>query len=59
MLYYKPHKRSPISILKIDTSNTGITRVDALIFLGLLLNTKINCKPPVEKTAGKISKAEL
>ena len=55
MLYYKPPKRVPILVLKIN--NTEITSVDTLIFLGLLINKKLNWKPHVEKTAGKISKA--
>ena len=55
MLYYKPPKRVPIPVLKID--NTEITSVDTFNFLGLLINTNLNWKAHVEKTAGKISKA--
>ena len=55
MLYYKPHKRVPIPVLKID--DTEITSVDTFNFLGLLINKNLNWKPHVEKTAGKISKA--
>ena len=55
MLYYKPPKRVPISVLKID--NTDITSVDTFNVLGLLINKNLNWKPHVEKTAGKISKA--
>ena len=52
MLYNKPPKRVPIPVLKID--NTEITSVDTFNLLGLLINKKLNWKPPVEKTAGKI-----
>ena len=38
MLYYKPPKKVPIPVLKID--NTEITSVDTVNFLGLLLNKK-------------------
>ena len=55
MLYYKPPRRVPIPVLKID--NTEITNVDTFNFLGLLINKNLNWKPHVEKTAGKISKA--
>ena len=55
MLYYKPPKRVPIPALKINS--TEITSVDTFNFLGLLINTNLNWKPHVEKTAGKISKA--
>ena len=55
MLYYKPPKRVPIPVPKID--NTEITSVDTFYFLGLLINTNLNWKPHVEKTAGQISKA--
>ena len=55
MLYYKPPKMVPIPVLKID--NTEITSVDTFNFLGLLINTNLNWKPHVEKTAGQISKA--
>ena len=55
MLYYKPPKRVPIPVLKID--NTAITSVDTFNFLSLIINKNLNWKPYVEKTAGKISKA--
>ena len=51
MLYYKPPKKVPIPVLKIN--NTEIT----FNCLGLLINTNLNWKPHVEKTAGKKSKA--
>ena len=55
MLYYKPPKRVPIPILKMD--NTGIISVGTYNLLGLLINKKLNWKSHVDKTAGKISKA--
>ena len=55
MLYYKPPKKVPIPVLKID--NTEITSDDTFNCLGLLINKNLNWKPHVEKTAGKISKA--
>ena len=54
MLYYKPPKRVPIPVLKVN--NTEITSVDTFNFLGLSINKNLNWKPHVEKTAGKISK---
>ena len=57
MLYYKPPKKVPIPVIKID--NTEIISVDTFNFSGLLINTNKNWKPYVDKTAGKISKAIL
>ena len=54
MIYYRPPKKVPIPVLKID--NTEITSVDTINFLGILLNKKVNWKHHVEKTAGKLSK---
>ena len=49
MLYYKPLKMVPIPVLKKD--NTEITSVNTFNFLGLLINTNLNWKPHVDKTA--------
>ena len=42
MLYYKPPKRVPIPVLKIN--NTEITSVDTFNFSGLLINTNLKRK---------------
>ena len=53
MLFYKPPKRVSIPSLKID--NTDIVCVNTFNSLGLLINTNLNWKPHVDKTASKIS----